>query len=223
MRRAAALLRAASVLLAALPGACTRAPDAPAGGAPPAVARSITVRGEGRFLSPPTRADFDALVVVRSPGPELAWAEAGERMLAVMRQLEGAGLRPSDLQVQGGSLEREADGYRLEQRLRITVRDLNRMAPLLAAALGGGADALDALVYSLDDPRAAGDRARERALLDARQRAESLAAELEAVLGEVLSVVEDSAPGPARAGEPGFAPAVLETAVTLQVTFRLRD
>lgn len=215
--------RAAALLLAAACGACTRAPEPAAGGAPPAVARSITVRGEGRFLSPPTRADFDALVVARSPGPEQAWAEAGERLLAIMRQLEGAGLRPADMQVHGGSLAREADGYRLEQRLRISVRDLNRMAPLLAGALGAGADALDALVYSLDDPRAAGDRARERALLDARQRAEALAAELEGGLGEVLSVVEEAAPGPAQAGEPGFAPAALETAVTLQVTFRLRD
>jgi uncharacterized protein YggE len=148
-----------------------------------------------------------------------------------MRHLEKAGVRTGDMAAHAGRLERTPTTYRLEQRLRISVRDLQRVAAALANALGGGADALDGLAYGLDDARAAGDRARERALLDARQKAEMLAQELELSLGRVLSIVESpggvASPqalyGPPAPGSLASAPDALEVRCVLQVSFELLD
>jgi len=213
------------LLLAAAVCGCMRTPevagwdDVP----PPGGGRVLTVSGSGTFLAAPTRVDFDAFVTTESPGPELAWQQGAERLHELARTLEAAGVRASEMVVYAGTLMTTANGYRLEQRLRVSVRDLQRMAPVLANALGGGADSLAGLTYALDDPRAAGDRARERALLAARQKAEMLAQELELTLGPVLSVSELSVPAPQAAGTLQSPPAALEVSCTLQVTFQLLD
>jgi uncharacterized protein YggE len=212
-------------LLAVVVCACTRAPvaagrdDAPPHGG----GRSVTVSGSGTCLAAPTRADFDALVVTEGPAPELAWQQGVERIHELARTLEAAGVRATEMAVHTGTLLATTKGYRLEQRLRVSVRDLQRMAPVLANALGGGADSLLGLTYTLDDPRAAGDRARERALLAARQKAEMLAQELELTLGPVLSVTELPGPEPVGSGALQAPPAAIEVSSTLQVTFQLLD
>lgn len=217
------------LLLALLPAAalagCMRTPevvgwdDVP----PPGGGRTLTVSGSGSYFAPPTRVDFDALLSTEGPAPEVAWQLGAERIHELARKLEAAGVRASEMVVHAGTLNTSAKGYRLEQRLRVSVRDLQRMAPILANALGGGADALTGLTYALDDPRAAGDRARERALLAARQEAEMLAQELELTLGPVLSVVELAGPEPLASGALQAPPAALEVSSTLQVTFQLLD
>lgn len=214
-----------ATLLAAAVCGCMRTPgvagwdDVP----PPGGGRTLTVSGSGTYLAAPTRADFDAFVTTESPGPELAWQQGAERLFELTRKLEAAGVRASEMVVHAGTLQVTSEGYRLEQRLRISVRDLQRMAPVLANALGGGADSLTGLTYALDDPRAAGDRARERALLAARQKAEMLAQELELTLGPVLSVTELSAPAPQASGTLQAPPEALEVSCTLQVSFQLLD
>lgn len=220
-----ASLPAAALLLAAASAGCMRTPevagwdDVP----PPGGGRTVTVSGSGVYFAAPTRADFDALVATEGAAPELAWQQGVERIHELARKLEAAGVRASEMAVHAGTLLTSAKGYRLDQKLRVTVRDLQRMAPILANALGGGADSVIGLTYTLDDPRAAGDRARERALLAARQKAEMLAQELELTLGPVLAVTELPGPVPVASGALAAPPAALEVGSTLQVTFQLLD
>src|SRR5689334_9406947 len=142
-----AAIRAWPLLL--LLGGCLRPPDAagwPTGSA--GAERTLTVIGTGSFTAAPTRLDVDALVVSESPAPETAWQQGADRMYKLTRQLEAAGVQASDMNAVGAELHPTGTAYRLEQRLRITVRDLQHVPPVLATALGNGASRLDGVRFA---------------------------------------------------------------------------
>ncbi len=192
-------------------------------GAPPDGSRQLSVIGTGRFLAPPTRVEVDAVVVCESTGPEVAWNQAAERMDRLTRQLETAGLRHEDMQAVASDLRRTDGGYRLEQRLRLTVRDLRLVAPVLANALLAGAQRVEGARFAPDDARAAGDRARERALLDAQDKAQVLAQELRLRLGPVQGVTELEGGATAQAFLLQSPPEALEAVCVLRVSYLLLD
>jgi uncharacterized protein YggE len=213
------------LLLLLLLAACTRPPDAadwPTGAPGSPAARTLTVIGTGRFVAPPTRAEVDAWIQTESPAPEVAWQQGAERLYKLTRALEAAGLRPSDMQPIDAVLHGTGTTYVVVQRLRITVHDLQRMPNCLATALGHGATSLEGLRYSLDG-RAPGDRARERALLDAGDKARMLAQELQVRLGSVHSVEELSSSSPTEVGTVQEPPPPLETVSSLRVSYSLLD
>ena len=203
-------------------GGCMKAPDAAGWSSGPAE-RVLTVIGTGRFTAAPARLDVDALVVSESPAPEVAWQQGADRVYKLTRALETVGVKTADMNAVAAELHPTGTAYRLEQRLRITVRDLQHVPPVLAAALGNGASRIDGVHFGLDDARAAGDRARERALLDAGDKAQELAQELQLRLGAVRSVEELAADAPPSAGTPQDPPAALETSSVLRVTYALLD
>ena len=205
--------------------ACTRAPDAAdwpttAPGSPGA--RTLTVIGTGRFSAPPTRADVDAWIQTESPGPELAWQQGTERLYKLTRALEAAGLRPADMTPVDTVLHPGGTVYVVVQRLRFTVRDLQKMPHYLATALGNGATSLQGVRFTLDG-QAPGDRARERALLDAGDKARMLAQELQLRLGPVRTIEELPGSSATEVGTLQDPPPPLETTSAVRVTYALQD
>ena len=219
--------RACRLLLASalLATACTRPPDAadwPTGAPGSGAARTLTVLGTGRFSAAPSRADVDAWLQSKSPAPEVAWQQGTELVYKLTRALEAFGVRPADMTPMDAVLHANGTEYVVVQRRRITVRDLQRMPGVLATALGNGATSLEGLRYTLDG-QAPGDRARERALLDAGDKAQMLAQELQLRLGPVRSVEELPASTPTEIGTLQDPPPPLETTSALRVTYSLLD
>jgi uncharacterized protein YggE len=223
--RAGAARRLAPLLLAIalLPVACTRPPDA-AGwsqGAAPAAERTLTVLGTGRFSATPTRLDLDAIIETTAAGADGAWQQGTDRMFKLTRALETAGVRTADMTPVDAQLRNTATSYVLTQRLRITVRDLQKAAAVLATAQGNSSR-LEGVRFALDG-KAAGDRARERALLDAGDKAQMLAQEMQLRLGPVRSVEELSVSTPTEGGTLQDPPPPLETTSQLRVCYALLD
>jgi hypothetical protein len=216
---------AIAALLALALAACMKGPDSlgTLDDAAPDTGRVLTVIGTGRLLSEPACADVDAVVVSESPGPEVAWQQGAERLLKLTHQLETVGVRPDDMLSIAADLRRTDSGYRLEQRLRVTVRDLRLVPAVLANALGSGAQRVEGARFALADGRAAGDRARERALLDAQEKAQVLAQELQLRLGPVRSVTELEGRAATEAGTLAQPPEPLESVCVLSVTYLLLD
>jgi uncharacterized protein YggE len=119
------------------------------------------------------------------------------------------------------TLARWAEGWRVSQHLQVGVDDLSRLPRLLEVVMGpaGGANGVTNVRSGHKHPRGAADRARERALADARDTAEQLVGELGLRLGEVQSV-EALPPGTAE-GEDAPPGDSLEVLASLRVTWRL--
>lgn len=92
----------------------------------------------------------------------------------------------------GGSDEPRIVGYRASNTVSVRVEELGRVAPVIDAALGAGANQLEGVSFGLRDDRAVTRQALGQAVEDARGKADAMAAALGAELEGVLSVTEQA-------------------------------
>tara|TARA_R110000782_G_scaffold67473_10_gene136265 strand:- start:791 stop:1510 length:720 start_codon:yes stop_codon:yes gene_type:complete len=162
--------------------------------------RSITVIGQGEAAGPPDRASINAGVQTLAPSV----AESSEQNQAIIERIMAAlkqeGIEAADIQTADysvwpeqqhdprGSGEVTITGYRVNNTVRITVKDIDRLGKVLAAVTSAGANAIHGIGFSVKDTAALEGRARAAAMQDARARAEALAGLAGVELGKVLSI-----------------------------------
>ena len=122
----------------------------------------------------------------------------------------------------------------VDNTVTVTLRDTAQLGNLLQTSLASGANSVQGVNYTVDNPDAALSDARSEAMADARRQAEQLAASAGLTLGEILSLSESGpsygmlfsasgvGKGGAAAGLVPTAPGTLEYQVQLYVTFALR-
>jgi uncharacterized protein YggE len=91
-----------------------------------------------------------------------------------------------------GAAARTYEVYRASNEVEVTLRDLDHAGQALAAATQAGASEMNGLDLTLDDPKPFEQKARDKAMADARARAEQLAALAGVKLGPVLAIQESS-------------------------------
>jgi uncharacterized protein YggE len=74
--------------------------------------------------------------------------------------------------------------------LRVTVRDVEMVGAVLDAAVDAGANQVHGVTFTVEDESTWQGQAREKAMADARARANELASLADVGLGEVVSVSE---------------------------------
>jgi len=141
-------------------------------------------------------------------------------MQAVIDRLKAAGIEDRDLQTTGLSVNpnwssydssssgSQITGFTASNMLTVDVRALAGLGQVLDAAVADGANTLNGLTFGLTDPRPVLDEARKSAVLDARAKAELIAAAAGVALGPVLSITEGGgygAPVPMYKAESAMA------------------
>ena len=110
-------------------------------------------------------------------------------------------------------------GYQASNMVTVRVREVAKLGAVVDAVTGAGANRLYGIGFDVSDPRAPLDAARERAVADARAKAELYARAAGVTLGAVVSIREtvERPPGPVmmRAEAMDAAPPVSEGTVTL--------
>lgn len=183
----------------------------------------LTVVGTGTVEAEPELAYVTVGVDLRGDHPGNVVNEASTRMGAVLEAVKAVGVEEKDIRTAGYNLwvEQRYDPqtgqptgvieYHVVHTVRITVRDLGKVGALLAAAVEAGANTVSEVTYSVADPEALVAQARQKAIADARKKAQEMAAALDVNLGKVLSVSESGGwvPGPIyREGVGGGGAAV---------------
>src|SRR6266853_2792176 len=212
----------------ALAGALLTAP-ARAQIIPPA---AISVTGEATVLVPPDLAEIDGGVTSEAKTAREASEANNAAMGKVLQALKGAGIEEKDVQTSRLSLQPQSApnrsgpsaiaGYRASNRLTIRVRDVTKVANAIDTLVGAGANEIGGINFVVSQASKLLDEARERAVADARCKAEIYAKAAGVTLGAPLSISEEgnSAPVPYRrmaAGMAASAP-VAQGEETLQVT-----
>jgi uncharacterized protein YggE len=230
-----ATARAAIVLVLL---AAVLAPAREARPAEPATAPTLTVTGAGSATARPDTGHIQAGVVTQASTAAQAIRANSEAMTRVLGRLGAAGIRDTDIRTTGlvvmplrrevRNQRAEIAGYEVTNRVLVKVRDLDRLGVLVDQIVAEGANTLDSIGFSLGDPRPVLDVARERAVADARHRADLYARALGARLGRALKVEEAAPAGPIRpratmaasAAVP-IAPGEEEYSVMVTVTYAL--
>jgi uncharacterized protein YggE len=165
----------------------------------------IWVTGQGKVSTAPDVATVRLGIEAQEQTVAEAQARAAEAMNKVEDALTGAGVAAKDIQTQYFSVhqvtrwDRDTEqetviGFRVVNTVAAKVRDIDRVGEVLDAVIAAGGDLtrIDGISFSVDDPTAFHEQAREEAMQDARDKAEQLARLAGISLGQATYISESS-------------------------------
>ncbi len=193
---------ATAVLAVSLLSGCDSAPAVGAN------ARQVTVVGSGEVRAAPDTLTAEVGIEVVAPDATTAMNQASERQQAVLDQLAARGIEAADIATSGVDLQPQygdnsvITGYRAENSIMVTLRELDAAPDTLALIVTAGGDAtrINSVSYSIEEDSALVSEARALAFDDARTRAEQYADLSGLSLGTVISISE--APGSPQPRSP---------------------
>jgi hypothetical protein len=180
----------------------------------------------------------------RDANLETALDLANQKADAIVAALIGAGIAENDIQTSGFSIwpeynynnpeQQEITGYHVSHSFTVKVRQIDQAGATVALAVNAGANQVNGVTFTTEDPGNAASEARAMALDDARAKAEDLAGLANTTLGEIVTISEHSyVPGPIpyAAGEarddamaasaPNFQPGEMVITIDVQVTWEM--
>ena len=226
-------------------------------GAPPA---TINVSGEGMASSSPNIATLQIGVEKDASTLVAAQASATTAMNAALNYLKTAGVASADIQTTNYNISpdytypptpvnepaiictsngcppsngnRVLIGYTVSQSASVKIRNLADVGTILQGLANAGITDVSGPDFSIENPDAITDIARQNAINDAQTKAQTLASELHVRLGKIVSYQENNGGYPvplyATAGSVGSAtPApqvpsgTTETTVDVTITYEI--
>ena len=163
----------------------------------------IWVSGSGRVMAVSDVAALSLGIEAQNDSVALAQSQAAEAMAKVKAALTGNGVAEKDIQTRYFNVQRltrwDQDkqqeiviGYRVTNMVTAKIRELDKVGTIIdaVAVAGGDLTRIDSIGFSVEDPSAYYGEAREKAMADARTKAQQMA-ELAAVkLGKPTYITE---------------------------------
>lgn len=186
---------------AMLPGVAALAGGAWAQALPEA-ARQMVVTGTGEVAMAPDMAMVRIGVSHRDPAAGAALQQTSDAVAAMLARLADLGVAARDIQTTGLSLhpvwrnqpdaqgQPVPDGFEASNMVSLRLRDMAALGDVLDALVADGANRLDGISFGLQDPEAAMDEARRKAVADAQRKATLYAAAAGVGVGQVISLSE---------------------------------
>lgn len=208
--------------------------------------RTINVSGLGKATSPPDMATIYTGVITQSPTAGEALAANNQAMDNLQRVLEEHQIAAKDIQTSNFNVQPDYErgprgqtkpkivSYRVTNQVQVRVRNLPGLGKVLDALVKAGSNQMSGIRFGIDDPTGVLNQARNRAISDARARAELYAQAAGVRVGKVITISEQTAHVPqprmmGRAMEMAPASSVpvaageQELQAAIQMTFSLED
>lgn len=216
-------------------------------GRPPDVRDTITISGEGRVTSQPDIARVTIGVFTEGADVPSTQQRNTEHANAIIESLEEFGIEDDDVQTSNYQIfpqydypdgERKLKGYRVTQSLNVKIRDLDRIGDVLAKAGELGSNEIHGVSFDIDDPSALENDVREKAIEDAKRKAETLAETLGVTIIRIVgffeegegvppapqyrAYAEDAAAMGVGGESPDVKPGTFDVTKTVNITFEIR-
>jgi uncharacterized protein YggE len=165
--------------------------------------RQITVVGTGEVKVTPDTASVQIGVETTAPTTQEALAQNTTQANAIIEKIKQLGVAEKDIQTSGFNISptyssdgREVTGYTVSNQVSVTIRNLAQAGTLLDQVVQAGANRIYGVNFTVADPAAALAQARDKAVADAKARADQLAKATGASVGQVLVINENIGSGP---------------------------
>ena len=174
---------------------------------------AISVTGEANVSVAPDQAQIEGGVTSDAKTAREASEANNAAMGKVLLALKGAGIEGRDYQTSRLSLQpqfatpskaSERPGivsFRASNRVTVRIRDVTKVANVIDVLVGAGANDIGGINFTVTQASKHLDEAREKAIADARRKAEIYAKAAGVTLGAPLSISEEGAPVPAFRGK----------------------
>ena len=207
----------------------------------------VWVSGTGKVTVVPDIATLRLGIQSQEMSVAAAQSNATEAMNRVMDALADNGVAEKDIQTQFFSIQRVTRwdnvkqeevvlGYRVSNIVTAKIRDIDKTGTIIdaVATAGGDLTRIDSINFSVEDPSAYHEEAREKAMEDAEDKARQLTGLAGVTLGRPTFITEstpfappiyqradfEGAPAPAAAPPP-ISPGEMEIRLTVQVIYAI--
>ncbi|MFC1957819.1 SIMPL domain-containing protein [Chloroflexota bacterium] len=210
--------------------------------------QGIWVGGQGKVMAAPDIATLRLGIEAQETTVAEAQDQANAAMDRVMTALTDSGVAKKDIQTQYFSIQRvttwnrekeqeEVIGYRVTNMVTAKIRDIDEAGAIIDAVAEAGGDLtrIDNISFSVDDPSAYYEEAREKAMAEVKAKAKQLAELAGVTLGEPTYISEGIQSPPIALRDTRFlegavvaeaktaiSPGELEINLTLQVVYSIR-
>ncbi|MEJ2169739.1 MAG: SIMPL domain-containing protein [Desulfobacterales bacterium] len=168
---------------------------------------SLTVRGSGEVSAAPDQAIVQLGAVFQGERAAEAQEQVNRVVSAILKAVKAVGIpgenistteltlvpvqeRAKRTSVQQTNLPRIV-GYLATNVVRIEINDMNKIGDVIDAGIGAGANRLEGLSFQLKDDAVLRQKALRQAVLNAREKADSIADALNLRLGRILEITEE--------------------------------
>jgi hypothetical protein len=132
--------------------------------------RQVTVVGQGEVKGRPDTATVQIGVETEAPDAKGALAKNTEQAQAIQEQLKQLGIAEKDMQTSNfniyptyGADNRQITGYHVSNSVIVKIRQLDKAGTLLDQVVQAGANSVSSISFSVEDPKALLNQAREQA------------------------------------------------------------
>ena len=175
-------------------------------GRPEAQRDTITISGEGKVTAVPDIATISVGIQTDKKTVAEAQKENTDKMNNIIKELKALDIAAKDIETTSYNIYPQYDyidgrsiikGYEVNQQVAVKIRDLDKVGEVIAKAGELGANSVGGLNFTIDDPEELRQQAREKALENAKEKAEALAKISGVKLGKIVSFNEyESSPAP---------------------------
>jgi uncharacterized protein YggE len=203
-------------------------------------ARTLSIAGNAEVHVVPDAALVSTGVVTESETAAAALKANSAALTKVLEAIRSFGVEAKDLQTSGLSLEARyyrpdkpsatdrprIIGYTASNQITVRVRDLAKLGDLLDKVAATGANRIDGIEFIVSNQEGLLDEARQKAVADAKSKADLYARAAGFALGKVMSLSEETVPSPRPMGRAMAASAAAPVPVeagemTLSVRVRV--
>ncbi len=173
-----------------------------------ALTRSISVSGLGEVSAKPDQASITVGVTTQAKEASAALADNTQKMQAIFEAMASLGIVDENIQTSNFSVNPryarsndrqtppEVIGYQVSNTVRMTTTDMDALGTVLDRLVTIGANQINGIQFGFRDPTTLQNQAREKAVTDARAKAELFAKAAGVNLGDVLVIQEGGASVP---------------------------
>ncbi|MDO8557060.1 MAG: SIMPL domain-containing protein [Candidatus Jorgensenbacteria bacterium] len=189
----------------------------------PSSFRSFSVSGEGKVVAVPDIATFSFTVITQGGKDIAALQKQnGDKASKAIAFVKGQGVVDKDIKTEGYAIEPRYQyyscttnsvpmigspnvstgqacpppdivGYTITQTTSVKIRDFSKIGIIFAGVVKEGANSVSQLSFTLDDPSSVKNEARDKAITQARAKAEMIAGSGGFTVGRLLSIDEGGA------------------------------
>lgn len=173
-----------------------------------ATTNTVSFNGEGKVLAKPDVAAISLSIVTEAVTSKSAQDENSRKSKAVTDFLKDQGVEEKDIKTTGYNIypqyrypqydKPEIRGYQVNQTMEVKVRDLDKVSSVLDGVVSAGVNQVNSLSFEIDEPEKLKAEARQKAIEDARAKADELEDHLGVDLGKIVNFSESIGgfPGP---------------------------
>lgn len=185
---------------------------------------TFDVTGEGKSSTAPDIAEITAGITVSAQTVKAAQDQINAVINKVSQAIKQTGVDPKDIQTTNYNIYPSYDytggsqritGYSASTNLSVKVRDLDNVNNVIDAVTASGANQISGLSFGVDDKTKVEDEARQKAVAQAKKKAEQAAKIAGFKLGRIINYSENFQ------GEPRPIPLMMETAKSAGVPTRV--